>query len=246
MRTVFLSAGHTNNPKRDMGAMSVYGTEGEETVLFRGRLSNKLKSLNVPVVSDYDDSTLSQSLAYFKNLTSSKSIVVDIHFNSSSSNKATGVEVLIPKDNTDFERQLGSTVSIAIGKILMIPVRGLYRGLRGIKTELESHHGRLGWMNLTGENILIEICFISNKDDMQSYRKNLDKLVEEVALILQSFSNSKDVTNSVKYQEEYHIVQPGDTLWSISRINSISVSSLKKINGLQADTLKIGQKLILK
>jgi len=42
-----------------------------------------------------------------------------------------------------------------------------------------------------------------------------------------------------------YIVKPGDTLWEISRNFKISLSSIKKMNKLDKDTIAIGQKLIL-
>ena len=40
-----------------------------------------------------------------------------------------------------------------------------------------------------------------------------------------------------------HVVTPGDTLYSISRAYGLSVTDLKKINNLSADTIYVGQKL---
>ena len=43
-----------------------------------------------------------------------------------------------------------------------------------------------------------------------------------------------------------HSVQPGDTLWNISRkYNGISVEDIKKKNKLKSDELKPGQKLVI-
>jgi membrane-bound lytic murein transglycosylase D len=43
-----------------------------------------------------------------------------------------------------------------------------------------------------------------------------------------------------------HSVQPGDTLWNISKkYNGISVEQIKKLNKLKGDALKPGQKLVL-
>lgn len=45
---------------------------------------------------------------------------------------------------------------------------------------------------------------------------------------------------------KYHIVQPGDTLWDISRIYSkISIDDLKKLNNLKSNSIKPGQKLVV-
>lgn len=45
---------------------------------------------------------------------------------------------------------------------------------------------------------------------------------------------------------KYHIVQPGDTLWDISKIYSnMSIADLKKINNLKSNSIKPGQKLVV-
>ena len=46
--------------------------------------------------------------------------------------------------------------------------------------------------------------------------------------------------------ENYYIVQPGDSLWSISKNYNISVDELKKLNDLSTNMLSIGQKLLVK
>lgn len=54
---------------------------------------------------------------------------------------------------------------------------------------------------------------------------------------------SLDLDNPHK---QYHIVQPGDTLYSIARDYQISINLLRKLNQLKQDTIYIGQKLRIK
>ncbi len=45
---------------------------------------------------------------------------------------------------------------------------------------------------------------------------------------------------------KYHYVQPGDTLWTISKkYGGISIDKIKQLNNIKGDTIKVGQKLIL-
>lgn len=45
---------------------------------------------------------------------------------------------------------------------------------------------------------------------------------------------------------KYHIVQPGDTLWDISKVyNDLSIEKLKKLNNLKSNSIKPGQKLVV-
>lgn len=54
----------------------------------------------------------------------------------------------------------------------------------------------------------------------------------------------KPMKETVDRTPSYHTVQPGDTLWNISqRYNGLSIDQLKRLNNLNGNTLKVGQKL---
>ena len=180
MRKIFISAGHSNTKGKDRGAIGNGYIEGDLTVEFRNLLVSELKKLGVKAIVDKDDSISSQTLNFFRNLTTNTCIVLDIHWNAANAS-ATGTETLIPSQNTDFERRLAAKLSEVVANRLKIPLRGRHAGFSGVKTEAESHHGRLGWMRLTGENVLMEICFISNPNDMRSYQENKVQLASDIA-----------------------------------------------------------------
>lgn len=50
-------------------------------------------------------------------------------------------------------------------------------------------------------------------------------------------------TNPVNPGAQYHEVQKGDTLWNISRRYGTTVDSIKQLNGLSGNDIKIGQRL---
>jgi LysM repeat protein len=58
-------------------------------------------------------------------------------------------------------------------------------------------------------------------------------------------TNKESRNNIKKEASEYHIVEKGDTLSSLSRKYSISVNNLKELNNLKSSKLKIGQKIIV-
>jgi LysM repeat protein len=47
----------------------------------------------------------------------------------------------------------------------------------------------------------------------------------------------------VRSDDSYHIVEPGETLYAISRKHGLSVSRIKELNQLEADTIRVGQAL---
>lgn len=184
MRKIFLSAGHSNLKGKDMGASGNGFIEGLLAVEFRTLLDKELKAIGVTPVLDSNENALDKTLAYFKNMVSSESIVIDIHWNASSNSLATGVEVLVPAEYSSFEYALASIIANRIAVTLGLKTRGT----NGVKTELESHHGRLGWMRLKGENILIEMCFITNSSDMTKYQKNKHILAKELANTIKKYT----------------------------------------------------------
>lgn len=179
MRKLFISAGHTNIEGQDRGAIGNSYIEGNLTVELRDLLVKELKALGISPVIDSNSNAFIQSLAYFKNLTTSNSVLLDIHFNAATP-QATGTETLIPKTYTTFEYNLAAELSKVVGETLDLKLRGF----NGVKTEAESHHGKLGWMRLTGENVLMEICFITNSSDIEKYQKNKLALAKNIAITL--------------------------------------------------------------
>lgn len=75
------------------------------------------------------------------------------------------------------------------------------------------------WNNLTNDNIQIG-----------------DKLIVS--------SEIKNVTTS-KSKPDYHIVQKGETLFSISKFYNVPVTRLKSLNGLTSSNIKVGERLRL-
>jgi membrane-bound lytic murein transglycosylase D len=69
-----------------------------------------------------------------------------------------------------------------------------------------------------------------------------DEEVVEVERTIKAERKSKKAIEKTK--PKYHVVQRGDTLWSISqRYGGISIEKIKKMNGLRSNAVKKGQKL---
>lgn len=62
-----------------------------------------------------------------------------------------------------------------------------------------------------------------------------------------NFEAVKEITPKLAPVKDFvHIVQPGETMYSISRLYDVSVASIKKWNELESIDLSIGQKLVIK
>jgi LysM repeat protein len=55
--------------------------------------------------------------------------------------------------------------------------------------------------------------------------------------------NQQDESNSKVSAPDFHVVQKGETLYSISNQYNLTVAELKHLNNLQSDLVKIGQRL---
>lgn len=189
MKTIYLSAGHQLPIKgitTDGGAVGNGYVEGVLAAEFVKLLEVELKKLNVKVITDSFSNALAQTMISFKNLFSkkqitSKDIAIEVHWNAASP-EATGTEVIIPgrtssKEATTIEKKVALEIVDSIATILNIKNRG-------VKFEYQTARKKLGWMTLDAENILIEMCFISNKKDMESYQKNKEILAKTIANII--------------------------------------------------------------
>lgn len=239
MRKIFISAGHSNKTGRDRGAAGNGYVEGVLAVNFRNKVVANLKKLGANVTIDGDDSILQDSLNFFRKQVNDDAIVLDIHFNAAGPT-ATGTETLIPAIFSLNERKLANLLSNAVAETLDIPMRGD----KGVKTELESHHKKLAWMSLKGENVLMEICFISNKSDMEKFIKKEDELALKVAEILYNFSKNIISNEPLKnYQSVVYTVRSGDTLGRIAQMFKTDVATIQKKNNLTSDLIHVGQQL---
>lgn len=240
---VYISSGHSVKAGRDRGAASKDGTfiEGVQAAKYRKDLVAKLLAKGLVAVIDHDDTILSDSIAFFKNKTTANALVIDLHFNAGPE-KATGTETLIPAQPTMKEVEFAYDFSYATHKIMSIPLRGKYKSYSGVRTELESHHGRLGWMRLTGENILHEFCFLSNPEELEKFEINREALLEAHAnvIIKHAKIEPKKVSDNIKY-----VVKLGDTLSSISKKHDVTIEHIMRKNGLTKTTIYVGQKLIM-
>jgi N-acetylmuramoyl-L-alanine amidase len=173
---IFISAGHnTKGLKTDPGAIGNGFKEADLTVEIRDLVIAELKRLKIPYISDNDDERLGTYLERIK--TGNGSVVLEFHFDASANSSATGTTALIEAEADRLDRAFAKELSDATANILGIRNRG-------VKTEAESHRGRLALMREEGIICLLEVCFISNSQDVALYKANKEKLAMQIAQIL--------------------------------------------------------------
>ncbi len=176
---IFISAGHNpNGIKKDPGAIGNGFHEADLAVEFRNLVVALLLAKKIPVTTDKDDERLGTYLERIK--TGKGSVVLEFHFDAAASPTATGTTVLIGNDADRLDKAFAKELVEANASILGIKNRG-------VKTESDSHRGSLGLMREQGTVALLEICFISNPDDLRQYQKNKITFASKVAEIVERY-----------------------------------------------------------
>jgi N-acetylmuramoyl-L-alanine amidase len=166
---IFLSAGH--NTKKDPGAVANGFNEAELTRLLRDAIANELKALGASYRTDNDDETLVQYLSRIS--TGTGSVVCDLHFNAGVPN-ANGIECYIADSNSE---ELAREICIA-GELIRL-------NNRGVKRESQSQHKRLAILHDGAKiAVLVEVCFITSKSDLDKYFDGFECFAKSIATLL--------------------------------------------------------------
>lgn len=178
---VFISAGH--NPKGikvDPGAVGNGYKEADLAVEFRDLVIKECLILGLKVIQDNDDERLGTYLERIK--TGNGSVVIEFHFDAAASSSATGTTALIEAEADRLDRAFAKELVELTSKTFGIKNRGVI-------TEKESHRGSLGLMREEGIICLLELCFISNKQDVKLYKANKEKLAFSIARVLKKYED---------------------------------------------------------
>lgn len=178
---VFISAGHNPNGLRpDPGAIANGYHEANLASEFRNLVTEQLKKIGVSYVSDKDDERLGTYLERIK--TGSGSVVLEFHFDAASNASASGTTALIEAESDRLDRAFAKELSDLTSTILGIPNRG-------VKSETQSHRGRLALMREEGIICLLELGFITNINDLNKYNSNKHKLAVEMAKVIKRYED---------------------------------------------------------
>lgn len=179
--TAFVSAGHnTKGIKVDPGAVANGYHEADLAVEFRNLVVENLKAKKVKVITDLDNERLGEYLKRIE--TGSGSVVLEFHFDAAASSKATGTTSLIGNDADRLDKAFAKEIVELTSKTLGIKNRG-------VLSEADSHRGSLGLMREQGVVCLLELCFITNPDDLKAYHAQKKVLAVQIADIVERYEN---------------------------------------------------------
>jgi N-acetylmuramoyl-L-alanine amidase len=181
---LYLSAGHTpeatKGTKADPGAIGNGLHEANLTSELRNLVLGELMLIapTLKVLTDKDNQQTGEWVSYLVKNAKQGDVICDIHFNAATP-AASGTEVIIPKAFTAKEKELGTLLNNAIIKVLNSKDRG-------VKTEAHTARGKIGILFQPGiaTNVLIEVCFISNKGEIENYQKHKISVAKAIAKVL--------------------------------------------------------------
>lgn len=179
----YISAGHH---KKDPGAVANGLKEADLTVRVRDRVIEHIKMAEIleckewRTIKDDDNETLAE---YLKRIQpGDSSVVCEFHFDAAANPDASGTSAFYA-DQPNWQ-------SVPFAKA-MVEVTAKILGIknRGAHSETESHRGRLGLVHETGINCLVEVCFITNLEDIRKFNERFDELCMEYAKIIRYYDD---------------------------------------------------------
>ena len=177
---LFIIAGHSLN---DSGAVANGYKESQLTMELRGLIAKHIDSFVWDVHLDNDSKSLAEVIRWVNDNSDANDLVIDLHFNASVHSNATGAEVFIHDKTTKANAALAANLNNIAVKTLDIPNRG-------VKTEKQSQHTRLGILHTKPKAILIEVCFMSNNTDMVKYQRYKEAYAKTLANELNNFGKT--------------------------------------------------------
>lgn len=166
MRKIFISSGHDN---KDSGAVYNGFSESELVRDFRNLVGFYLDKQGVDFLSDGHGS-VNLPLKEVVKMVPKDAVAVEFHLNAFTPS-ATGVETLSSPKDFELGRQLCEAVSKRLG------IKN-----RGAKPENAGQHSRLAFVQAGG--LILELFFLTNKQDLANYQAVKWLLARDVADIL--------------------------------------------------------------
>lgn len=235
---VIVDAGHGGS---DPGAIGNGLQEKDLNLKAAQYMYQRLQELGIPTVIIRDtDETLPKTQRVervLNNINNDENVIlVSNHINAGGGE---GAEIVYALRNDDT---LANLALEKIGKKGQI-MRKIYQRRLPENPNLDYYY----ILRETGQNtepILVEYGFIDNTKDAAKLQNNLLDYVEGVVEAIAEYTNTPYTAPGIT--DEFYTVKKGDTLYSIASKYNTTVNTLRQINNLTSDILKIGQVLRVK
>ena len=235
LKGVVLDSGHGGN---DQGSSGNGIIEKELTLKISQYMYDRFKALGVPVkmtrTSDVDLEPNDRPGVVLDKFGNGKDVVViSNHINAGGGE---GAEVIYALRNND---KLASSILNELEKSGQV-VRKYYQ--RRLPSDSSKDYYYIIRNTPNNETLIVEYGFLDNTADAERLKNNYKKYAEAVVRAVTLYSGYKYVPVS---GSNYYVVKKGDSLWSIARVNGLTVDELKSLNNLSSNVLHVGDTLLI-
>ena len=236
MKEIILAIDIGHNVPYDTGAV-VIRREDDLNMLVGNALISKLRERGIKVVNCTPNTAKSLNDSLYQRVITANNcgatLFVSIHHNACPGGY--GAEVLCIKNNYQ------DGLSTKVGEAILNELGSIGLKNRGVKDRRDLYVIN----NTSMPALIIECAFVDSSLDMANYNpeKTAAAIYKGICTALDLLENQKPSTND----EEYYIVQYGDTLWAISRRFNTTVDKLVSLNNIvNKNLIYVGQKLRVK
>lgn len=236
MKEIILAIDIGHNVPYDTGAVGIR-REDDLNMLVGNALISKLRERGIKVVNCTPNTAKSLNDSLYQRVITANNcgatLFVSIHHNACPGGY--GAEVLCIKNNYQ------DGLSTKVGEAILNELGSIGLKNRGVKDRRDLYVIN----NTSMPALIIECAFVDSSLDMANYNpeKTAAAIYKGICTALDLLENQKPSTND----EEYYIVQYGDTLWAISRRFNTTVDKLVSLNNIvNKNLIYVGQKLRVK
>ena len=236
MKEIILAIDIGHNVPYDTGAVGIR-REDDLNMLVGNALISKLRERGIKVVNCTPNTAKSLNDSLYQRVITANNcgatLFVSIHHNACPGGY--GAEVLCIKNNYQ------DGLSTKVGEAILNELGSIGLKNRGVKDRRDLYVIN----NTSMPALIIECAFVDSSLDMANYNpeKTAAAIYKGICTALDLLENQKPSTND----EEYYIVQYGDTLWAISRRFNTTVDQLVSLNNIvNKNLIYVGQKLRVK
>jgi len=199
MGRIFLSAGHFLN---DPGAMAFGTTEAKELMLTRDLIAKKLEAQGAAFLSVPDNIDLKPTIQWINSQARNGDVAIELHCNAANG-MARGTEAFHIAENQKRKQDAELLLKALLEEVpqLHLPGKPLSRGA---KPDTLSQHGGLGFCRQVAvPSILIELCFLDNRQDLDLLQNHRDRFAKGIAQGLMQWSGQapKDSPNTTDFPQ---------------------------------------------
>ena len=173
-KKIYLLAGHNGKGSGAAGFID----EGEEAIVLRDRVA---KYVTKEVVKDQNGTKLPDVIKWLTPIVQNDSLLIEIHFDASGTASANGSTIVIDDNSNAVEKDIAAKFNTAICDTLKVKNRGIWKAS-------QTPHKVLGILRYPKcNNVLIEVCFCTNKEDVAKYITKKELLAKAIAKVINEY-----------------------------------------------------------